>query len=77
MYAYVMPLFKVVPVAANAMQRPRVVAQPQPQPHALLQLQDGYVESVVHERLKRVKITWNHLGTDVAIVGSWDNWENR
>ncbi|XP_061344153.1 SNF1-related protein kinase regulatory subunit beta-2-like [Gastrolobium bilobum] len=53
------------------MQRRGAVAQPQPD--ALLQ--NGYVECVLHERLKRVKIIWNHAGTNVAIAGSWDNWE--
>ena len=51
-----------------------VVAQPQPQPQPLQQ--DGYMEYVLHERLKQVKISWNHTGRNVAIVGSWDNWVN-
>ena len=59
-----MAIFKV-PVAA--MQRPAAIAQPLPQ--------NGYVESVIHERLKNVRITWNHAATNVAIAGSWDNWE--
>ncbi|CAJ1971616.1 unnamed protein product [Sphenostylis stenocarpa] len=37
--------------------------------------QNGYLESVIHERFKRVSITWNHAATNVAIAGSWDNWE--
>ncbi|XP_020234315.1 SNF1-related protein kinase regulatory subunit beta-2 isoform X2 [Cajanus cajan] len=37
--------------------------------------QNGYVESVIHERLKNVRITWNHAATNVAVAGSWDNWE--
>ncbi|RYR00819.1 hypothetical protein HN873_057792 [Arachis hypogaea] len=42
------------------------------------QMQDGYVERVVHQRLKRVNITWNHpVSRDVAVIGSWDNWETR
>lgn len=53
------------------MQRAGVVAQPQPPAF----VQNGYVESVVHERLKRVRITWNHAGANVSIAGSWDNWE--
>ncbi|TKY57522.1 SNF1-related protein kinase regulatory subunit beta-2 [Spatholobus suberectus] len=57
-----MPVFKV-PVVA--MQRPAAVPLPQ----------NGYVESVIHERLKRVSITWNHAATNVAVAGSWDNWE--
>ncbi|KAL2972623.1 hypothetical protein AAZX31_14G004100 [Glycine max] len=56
-----------VPVAAMQMQRPAAVAQSLPQ--------NGYVESVIHERLKSVRITWNHAATDVAIAGSWDNWK--
>lgn len=24
-----------------------------------------------------VKISWNHGGKQVAIIGSWDNWETR
>lgn len=24
-----------------------------------------------------VKISWNHGGKEVAIIGSWDNWETR
>ncbi|KAE9596442.1 hypothetical protein Lal_00048838 [Lupinus albus] len=43
------------------------------QPHAWMQ--NGFVESVVHERLKSVRITWNHPAISVAIAGSWDNWE--
>ncbi|MED6106291.1 hypothetical protein PIB30_003702 [Stylosanthes scabra] len=40
------------------------------------EVQDGYVETVVHHRLKRVNITWNHpISRDVAVIGSWDNWE--
>ncbi|RDX61439.1 SNF1-related protein kinase regulatory subunit beta-2, partial [Mucuna pruriens] len=50
-----------------AMQRPEAVAQYQPQ--------NGYIESVIYERLKRVSITWNHAATNVALAGSWDNWE--
>lgn len=56
---------QVVPVVG--MHGPAVVAQPLPP--------NGYVESVIHERLKRVRITWNHAATNVAIAGSWDNWE--
>ncbi|KAJ1415597.1 Immunoglobulin-like fold [Sesbania bispinosa] len=63
-----MPVFKVPGVA---MQRPGVVEQPQQ--HGFLP--NGYVESVVHERLKRVTIRWKHSGTNVAVVGSWDNWK--
>ncbi|KAK7386069.1 hypothetical protein VNO78_32146 [Psophocarpus tetragonolobus] len=44
-----------------------VVSQPLPQ--------NGYVESVIHERLKSVRITWNHAATNVAIAGSWNNWD--
>ncbi|KAL4275044.1 hypothetical protein HN51_057930 [Arachis hypogaea] len=41
-------------------------------------LQDGYVERVVHEGLKYVNITWKHpVNWDVAVTGSWDNWQTR
>ncbi|KAK7258320.1 hypothetical protein RIF29_23893 [Crotalaria pallida] len=59
--------------------RGHVAYQPPPpplliqQPHELLQ--NGYVESVLHERLKSVKFTWNHPASNVAIAGSWDNWD--
>jgi len=59
-----MAIFKV-PVVA--MQGHAVVTQPLPQ--------NGYVESVIYERLKSVRIMWNHAATNVAIAGSWDNWE--
>ncbi|KAK4279093.1 hypothetical protein QN277_016848 [Acacia crassicarpa] len=39
-------------------------------------LQNRYIESMVHEQLRRVKFSWNHHGNNVAIAGSWDNWEN-
>ncbi|XP_027331979.1 SNF1-related protein kinase regulatory subunit beta-2-like [Abrus precatorius] len=55
------PLLIQHQVPGVAMQRPGAV--------------DGYVESVIHEKLKRVRITWNHAGTNVAIAGSWDNWK--
>ncbi|XP_027187966.1 SNF1-related protein kinase regulatory subunit beta-2-like isoform X2 [Cicer arietinum] len=51
-------------VPVIVMQRVGVMAQP-----------TAYVETVVHERLKSVRITWNHAGRDVSIVGSWNNWE--
>ncbi|CAI8587157.1 unnamed protein product [Vicia faba] len=38
-------------------------------------MDDRYVETIVHERLKSVMIIWNHGGTNVAIAGSWNNWE--
>ncbi|XP_054796877.1 SNF1-related protein kinase regulatory subunit beta-2-like isoform X2 [Prosopis cineraria] len=38
-------------------------------------LQNGYLESMVHEQLRRVKFSWNYPGNNVAIAGSWDNWE--
>ncbi|XP_028805228.1 SNF1-related protein kinase regulatory subunit beta-2 isoform X3 [Neltuma alba] len=38
-------------------------------------LQNRYIESMVHEQLRRVKFSWNHPGNNVAIAGSWDNWE--
>ncbi|KAF7833127.1 SNF1-related protein kinase regulatory subunit beta-2-like isoform X1 [Senna tora] len=38
-------------------------------------VQNGYIESMLHVKLKTVKISWNHSGKTVAIVGSWDNWE--
>lgn len=65
-----MPVFKV---PAVAMQRPGVVAQPQQ--HALVQ--NGYVGSRFYKKLKSARITWNHAGADVAVVGSWDNWKSR
>lgn len=56
-------------MVAAAMQRPgEVVAQLQPN--------GSYVECVVHQRLRSVKIRWNHAGRNVAIAGSWDNWES-
>ncbi|KAK7320252.1 hypothetical protein VNO77_29566 [Canavalia gladiata] len=61
------PLIIQHQVPAVVMQRPAAVT------NALVQ--NGYVESMIHERMKRVRITWNHAGTIVAIVGSWDNWE--
>ncbi|KAI5432593.1 SNF1-related protein kinase regulatory subunit beta-2 isoform X1 [Lathyrus oleraceus] len=38
-------------------------------------MHNGYVETMVHERLKSVRIVWIHGGTNVAIAGSWNNWE--
>ncbi|KAK7299815.1 hypothetical protein RJT34_10643 [Clitoria ternatea] len=63
-----MAVFKVPLVAT---QRPAVVVQPQL--GALVQ--NGYVQSVIHQRLKRVRITWNHAARHVDIAGSWNNWE--
>jgi len=51
---------------------PGMMIQPQP-PQALMQ--NNYVETVIHERLKSVRITWIHGGTNVSIAGSWNNWE--
>ncbi|XP_030454814.1 SNF1-related protein kinase regulatory subunit beta-2-like isoform X3 [Syzygium oleosum] len=32
-------------------------------------------EATCHERRTPVMITWNHGGKQVAVKGSWDNWE--
>ncbi|KAJ7964693.1 SNF1-related protein kinase regulatory subunit beta-2 [Quillaja saponaria] len=65
------PLLMVTPqVPAVALQRAGEAMQPQ---HALLQ--NGHVEYVLHEKMTRVKISWNHTGNNVAITGSWDNWK--
>ncbi|KAK7371812.1 hypothetical protein VNO80_05177 [Phaseolus coccineus] len=61
------PLLIQPQVPVVAMQGQAAVTQPLPQ--------NGYVESVIYERLKSVRITWNHAATNVAIAGSWDNWE--
>lgn len=34
-------------------------------------------EEVSNTPRTSVKISWNHGGKQVAIVGSWDNWETR
>lgn len=59
-------------VPVIVMQRPGMMRQPQP-PQALMQ--NRYVETVIHEKLKSVRITWIHGGTNVSIAGSWNNWE--
>lgn len=51
-----------------------VMQRPQPQPPQAL-MQNRYVETVIHEKLKSVRITWIHGGTNVSIAGSWNNWE--
>jgi len=56
-------------VPVIVMQRPGMMTHPQ----ALTQ--NRYVETVIHERLKSVRITWIHGGTNVSIAGSWNNWE--
>lgn len=38
-------------------------------------MHNTYVETMVHESLQSVRITWNYGGSNVAIAGSWDNWE--
>jgi hypothetical protein len=48
------------------MQRPGMMAQPYLS-QALMQ--NRYVETVIHERYKTVRITWIHGGTNVAIAG--------
>ncbi|XP_022928363.1 SNF1-related protein kinase regulatory subunit beta-2-like isoform X5 [Cucurbita moschata] len=37
----------------------------------------AFIENVFHETRSRVRISWNHGGNQVAIVGSWDNWQSR
>lgn len=48
----------------------------QPQPQSLPQ-SAAFSENVFHETRTRVRISWNHGGNQVAIVGSWDNWQTR
>ncbi|XP_008462054.1 SNF1-related protein kinase regulatory subunit beta-2-like isoform X2 [Cucumis melo] len=48
----------------------------QPQPQSLPQIA-AFSENVIHGTRTRVTISWNHGGNQVAIVGSWDNWETR
>ncbi|XP_015900723.1 SNF1-related protein kinase regulatory subunit beta-2 [Ziziphus jujuba] len=57
---------------------------PQPRPGEAIQAQTqayfGHTmhgDDTVNERLKRVKLSWNHGGKQVAVTGSWDNWETR
>ncbi|KAI4305630.1 hypothetical protein L6164_028986 [Bauhinia variegata] len=56
------------------LQRTQAIPQ-QPQQQALLQ--NEHLQYVVLETQKRVKISWNHSGMNVAITGSWDNWRAR
>lgn len=57
---------------------------PQPRSGEAVQAQtQAYFQHTVHgdnivdEKLKRVKLSWNHGGRQVAVTGSWDNWETR
>lgn len=34
-------------------------------------------EEVLNTPRTSVKLSWNHGGKQVAIIGSWDNWETR
>ncbi|XP_022928362.1 SNF1-related protein kinase regulatory subunit beta-2-like isoform X4 [Cucurbita moschata] len=49
----------------------------QPQPQSVPQSAAAFIENVFHETRSRVRISWNHGGNQVAIVGSWDNWQSR
>ncbi|XP_016649199.1 PREDICTED: SNF1-related protein kinase regulatory subunit beta-2-like [Prunus mume] len=53
-------------------QNPR---DPLPRPAEALSQHSVYNEYVHNEKLIRAKISWNHGGRQVAITGSWDNWE--
>ncbi|XP_050382799.1 SNF1-related protein kinase regulatory subunit beta-2-like [Argentina anserina] len=48
----------------------------QTQTHVLLQNTE-YNDNVQNQSLRRMKISWTHGGRQVAITGSWDNWETR
>ncbi|XP_023529723.1 SNF1-related protein kinase regulatory subunit beta-2-like isoform X5 [Cucurbita pepo subsp. pepo] len=48
-----------------------------PQPQSVPQSAAAFIENVFHETRSRVRISWNHGGNQVAIVGSWDNWQSR
>ncbi|WJX65112.1 hypothetical protein P8452_49809 [Trifolium repens] len=61
--------FVMQQVPMSGMQRPGGMMA---QPHLM---QNRYVETVVHERYKTVRITWIHGGTNVVIAGTWNNWE--
>lgn len=57
---------------------------PQQRPDLLIQaqspafLQHSMPNHVVsNENLTRVKLSWNRDGNQVAVTGSWDNWETR
>ncbi|KAM1411744.1 hypothetical protein TB2_023855 [Malus domestica] len=55
----------------------RYPGEPLPRP-AEASPQHTVVNRNVHdEKLMWTKISWNHGGSQVAITGSWDNWESR
>ncbi|CAJ2633551.1 unnamed protein product [Trifolium pratense] len=37
----------------------------------------SYVETVIHQRYKTVRISWFHGGINVTIAGSWNNWQTE
>ncbi|XP_022989444.1 SNF1-related protein kinase regulatory subunit beta-2-like isoform X2 [Cucurbita maxima] len=49
----------------------------QPQLQSVPQCAAAFIENVFHETRSRVRIAWNHGGNQVAIAGSWDNWQSR
>ncbi|KAL6140296.1 hypothetical protein ACLB2K_058596 [Fragaria x ananassa] len=36
-----------------------------------------YNDNVQNQNFRRMKISWTHGGRQVAVTGSWDNWETR
>ncbi|XP_038888559.1 SNF1-related protein kinase regulatory subunit beta-2-like isoform X1 [Benincasa hispida] len=60
--------------ATVSLSSPGLMLQPQPQS---LPQSAAFSENVLYGTRTRVTISWNHGGNQVAIVGSWDNWQTR
>ena len=54
--------------------RPEEVTQAQTQAFFQHTIHSG---DMLNEKLTRVRLSWNHGGKQVAVTGSWDNWETR